>query len=76
MKTFEVGGLYSMRSACDHNCVWSYIVAARTACTVTLDDGRGHRFTCRISKRASEMRGAETVFPLGRYSMAPMLSAR
>lgn len=74
MKKFEIGGLYSMRSACDHNCVWSYVVVARTAQTVTLDDGRGRR-VCRINKACSEYAGAEVVFPLGRYSMAPSLEA-
>ena len=74
MKKFEIGGLYSMRSACDHNCVWSYVVVARTAQTVTLDDGKGRK-VCRINKRTSEILEAEAVYPLGRYSMAPILSA-
>lgn len=74
MKKFEVGKTYTMRSACDHDCVWSYIVTARTAQTVTLSDGK-KTLKCRVSKKYSEYRGAETVFPLGQYSMAPILSA-
>lgn len=74
MKTFEIGGTYSMRSACDHNCVWTYKVIARTAQMVTLSDGV-EIIKCRINKKISEWNKAETVFPLGRYSMAPVLSA-
>lgn len=74
MKTFEIGNTYSMRSACDHNCVWTYEVVARTAQMVTLSDGV-ETIKCRINKKISEWNKAETVFPLGRYSMAPVLSA-
>lgn len=74
MKKFEVGQQYSMRSACDHNCVWTYTVTARTAQTVTITDGKEIK-RCRICKQVSEWRGAESVYPLGQYSMAPSLSA-
>ena len=78
MKRFEVNALYSMRSVCNQDCVWQYIVTHRTACTVTLKSLDGHdvkTITCRISKNTSEYRGAETVYPLGQYSMAPALTA-
>lgn len=78
MKEFKVNGLYSMRSICDQNCVWQYIVTARTACTVTLKSVEGKEskvIKCRINKAATEYRQAETVYPLGQYSMAPALSA-
>lgn len=74
MKKFEVGKTYTMRSIGDHDCIWSYTVMARTAQTVTLTDGKETK-KCRISKQLSEYRGAETVLPLGQYSMCPMLSA-
>lgn len=74
MKKFEVGKIYSMRSACDHNCTWTYIVIARTAQTITISDGKNNQ-RCRISKGASECLGRETVYPFGQYSMAPSLSA-
>lgn len=74
MKVFEVGKTYSMRSICDSNCVWTYTVTKRTAQTVTLFDGK-KTITRRISKAHSEFRGAETVYPLGQYSMAPSLTA-
>lgn len=74
MKKFEIGNTYSMRSACDHECVWTYTVTERTAQTITISDGKVSK-KCRISKDVSEYRNAETVYPLGKYSMCPMLSA-
>lgn len=74
MKKFEIGNTYSMRSACDHECVWTYTVTERTAQTITISDGKVSK-KCRISKDVSEYRNAETVCPLGKYSMCPMLSA-
>ena len=74
MKQFEIGKTYSMRSACDHDCVWSYTVTERTAQTVTLTDGK-KSIKCRIVKQLSEYCNAETVRPLGNYSMCPLLSA-
>lgn len=75
MKTFEIGNKYSMKSVCDQNCVWTYKVIGRTSASVTLEDEKGNKKTCRINKKYSEYRNAETVFPEGRYSMCPILSA-
>lgn len=74
MKKFEIGKTYSMRSICDHDCVWTYTVTARTAKTITISDGEKVQ-KCRIIKAASEYRSAETVYLLGQYSMAPALTA-
>lgn len=74
MMQFEIGKTYTMRSICDHDCVWEYTVTKRTAQTVTITDGKNTQ-TCRISKRVSEYRGAETIYPLGQYSMSPSLTA-
>lgn len=74
MTTFEIGKTYITRSACDHNCVWSFTVTKRTASTITVTDGESSK-VLKIIKKLSEFRGAETVRPLGNYSMAPMLSA-
>lgn len=74
MKKFEIGNTYSMRSACDHECVWTYTVTERTAQTITISDGKVSK-KCRISKDVSEYRNAETVYPLGKYSMCPSLTA-
>lgn len=74
MKKFEIGKNYNMRSVCDHNCIWSFTVIARTAQTIILFDGKKEK-KCRISKQYSEWNKAETVFPLGQYSMCPILTA-
>lgn len=75
VKKFEIGKQYSMRSVCDHDCIWTYTVIARTACTVTLKSTRGEQMICRISKKLTSYANAETVLPLGSFSMAPMLRA-
>lgn len=76
MKQFEIGKTYNMRSPCDHDCIWSYTVTDRTACTITLQDNDTNKTRkCRVSKLYSEMDGREVVLPLGNYSMAPMLRA-
>ncbi len=74
MKKFEIGKEYSMSSVCDHNCVWTYTVTGRTAQTIEISDGTKIQ-KCRINKKHSEYSGCEVVFPLGRYSMAPILRA-
>ena len=74
MKKFEVGKGYSMTSVCDHNCVWTYTVTARTAQTITISDGEKVQ-KCRINKKISEYCDTETIYPLGRYSMCPSLTA-
>lgn len=74
MKKFEIGKTYTMKSACDHNCTWSYTVTARTAQTITVTDGK-KTLKLRVIKKLSEYVGAETVYPLGQYSMSPTLTA-
>ena len=74
MKKFEVGKIYSMSSICNHECIWTYTVTARTAATITITDGKETK-KYRISKKTSEYRNTETIYPLGQYSMCPMLSA-
>lgn len=74
MKQFEIGKTYTMASPCDRNCVWTYTVTKRTAKTITISDGTETK-TCRVNTQISEDRNAETIFPVGRYSMCPALSA-
>ena len=74
MTKFETGKTYSMRSACMHDCIWTYTVTKRTAQTITITDGKETK-TCRVSKAATQYRNAETIYPLGQYSMAPSLCA-
>jgi hypothetical protein len=75
MAKFEIGKTYSTRSICDQNCIFSYTVIGRTAQTVKIADKFGKVKTCRIIKQLSEWNGSETIYPEGRYSMAPTISA-
>lgn len=76
MLKFEVGNIYACRSACDHDCIWYFRVVSRTKSTVTiLKDDEKKPVVKRINKQLSECNGAESVYPLGNYSMAPILSA-
>ena len=74
MRKFEVGKQYKMKSICDSNCIWSYTVLSRTSKTITITDG-DKTLKLRISQKTSEYREAESVYPLGQYSMCPILSA-
>lgn len=74
MKKFEIGKTYTMASPCDRNCVWTYTVTKRTSKTITFNDGYELQ-TCRVNEHESESRKAETVFPFGRSSLCPVLSA-
>ena len=70
-RTFEIGKTYTARSACDHDCIFSYEVVARTAKTVTLRDKFGE-----IRRRGIRVSfDSEICFPQGSFSMAPVLSA-
>lgn len=75
MKQFIVGNTYEMRSICDHECVWKYKVIKRTEKTITVLSDDGKTKTLRICKDVSEWMNAETVYPLGKYSMSPSLTA-
>lgn len=81
IKKFKVGKKYLMRSACNQDCVWTYKVISRTEETVVLQqlnkDGKptGDKARFRINKKLTEYLGAESVKPLGTYSMAPTLKA-
>lgn len=68
---FQVGKAYRCSSICDHNCVWTFVVVARTDKSVTFRDEDGKVFR----KKVGLWNGAETCRPLGRYSFAPVLTA-
>ena len=76
MLKFEAGNIYTCRSACNHDCLWHFRVVDRTKNTITiLKDDEKKPVVKRINKHLSELNGAESVYPLGNYSMAPVLSA-
>lgn len=67
MLKFETGKKYSMKSICDSECIWEYTVIKRTAKTIKLDNNK--------SFRVKSIDDTEFIFPLGRYSMCPILKA-
>lgn len=69
--SFIVGQRYRMTSVGDSNCHWEYNVSRRTAKTVWLRNDVGEVTQCRVSVWRDE----EMCFPLGKYSMAPILGA-
>lgn len=76
MLKFEIGNIYACRSICNYDCVWYFRVVSRTKSTITiLKDDEKNPVVKRINKQLSECNGAESVYPLGNYSMAPVLSA-
>lgn len=76
MLKFEVGNVYACRSVCNQDCIWYFRVVSRTKSTIKiLKDDEKNPVVKRINKQLSEWNGAESVYPLGNYSMAPILSA-
>lgn len=70
MTKFNVGQTYSTRSACDHECIYSFTILARTAKQVTVEV-RGKR----VRRGLSVWNGVETFKPHGSYSMAAVIGA-
>jgi hypothetical protein len=68
--TFEVGKTYATRSLCDHDCLFSFTILARTAKTVTVEV---HGKTVR--RGLSSYAGVEQFKPFGNYSMAAVITA-
>jgi hypothetical protein len=68
MKKFEVGKKYFAVSVCDSECRWEFVIEKRTAKSLWIN---GERF-----KIHAHYDGVtEMIYPLGRYSMAPILNA-
>ena len=74
MNKFETGKTYTHGWIGDSNLFATWTVIKRTAQTVTITDGKETK-TCKIIKGLSEIRNAESVYPFGKYSMSPILSA-
>ena len=69
-KQFKVGATYATRSACDHDCIFSFTILARTPKTITT------KVQGDIVKRGvSTYCGVEQFKPFGSYSMAAIISA-
>lgn len=73
MIKFQEGKTYSSKSICDSDCVFSFKILKRTAKTVTINSlfNKNETTRCKIH----EYEGSEMIYPLGKYSMAPILRA-
>jgi hypothetical protein len=76
--SFKVGQTYSVRSLCDWDCIYRFIVTARTDKTVTVQAVGGPNMEpygkpTRRTVRAYD--GVETLKPHGSYSMSATLYA-
>ena len=67
--TFTTGTTYTTCPTRDY--VWTFTVTSRTAKFITIEDSHGD--TVRVGVWSSD--NTEKCFPLGRYSMAPVLTA-
>lgn len=71
VKKFEVGQSYSCRSVCDHDCVWTFKIVARTEKTISTECGQKFR----INAKLTAYENVEALYPLGNFSMCPILTA-
>lgn len=70
IKSFKFGKTYYDRSICDHNCIFSFVILARSAKQVTISQHG------KISKRGIQtIDGVEQFKPFGTYSMCAIVSA-
>ena len=76
--SFQPGNVYSTASACDSNCIFRFKVIRRTASSVWVCPVRNGNVLEEETKRRSIIKWdgePERIFPMGKFSMAPMLSA-
>ena len=67
---FQIGRSYSTRSIGDIDCVYSYEILSRSQATVTISiEGK------EVKRRVAVREGVETFYPMGKYSMAPVIRA-
>lgn len=75
MKKFEIGQIYTTRSACDHDCIYTMRVISRTAKTIIAEHDICGEHTARLRVYDPFGEGVEYV-RVGRYSMAPTFRAK
>jgi hypothetical protein len=68
---FKIGQTYSERSLCDHECIHSFTILARTAKTVSIE---AHGEVIR-RKVTPDDAGVEHFLPFGSYSMCTVVGA-
>ena len=78
---FESGKSYWVRSICDCNTIWNFIIISRskTGKTITvkdIGDKNSYEKRCKVKVYKSKTYGdREYIKPLGDHSMSPILSA-
>ena len=75
--TFTPDHIYTATSACDSNCVWSFLVIKRTAKFITIQDVTFPERPAEKHVRVGVKTGSdgEWAMPMGTFSMAPVISA-
>ena len=69
---FLIHNTYSTRSSCNHECVYTFKIIKRTEKNVWIIEAGEKEI---IRRKIIMCEGIETIFPLGKYSMAPVLRA-
>lgn len=69
---FLINSTYSTRSSCNHECVYTFAIIKRTFKSVWILEAGEKEI---IRKKIIMHEGVETIYPLGKYSMAPILRA-
>lgn len=70
---FQVGEVYTARSACDYDCVWGFTVLSRTDKFITILEHSSPDKPKRVGVKISS--DGEYALPFGNYSMAPSIHA-
>lgn len=69
-KQFQVGHTYFVRAICDYDTIFSFKVVSRSAKTITINyHGKDVRRGVKV------VDGIEQCYPMGRFSMAPVITA-
>jgi hypothetical protein len=78
MTKFELGKKYTCKSVGDHNCTFCFEVESRTEKMVTvrkIENWTGSRAILSNKVKVFVDGEEEYIYPMGRYSMAPVLRA-
>lgn len=71
---FEINKTYKTNSVCDSECIFKFKVLKRTEKSVWIIDAKESN-PITIRKKIDIFDNTESIFPLGKYSMAPILRA-
>ncbi|MEI6881326.1 MAG: hypothetical protein WCK82_08355 [Bacteroidota bacterium] len=67
---FIVNEIYTDRSACNYDCIFSFLILSRTKSTITFDDNG-----TLVTRKVKVVDGVEQAKPFGSYSMAAVIRA-